>query len=122
MRSGSPHGVSLEIDTLDVFRNDFEGTVTTLTVHLKLSIDYHVDGLAGIFEGDYVIVVPQSEAKNGDIVVALIDDEATVKTFENRNGEIRLLPENDNYQPIEIKNTANFSLAGKVKGIIRYFN
>jgi repressor LexA len=77
---------------------------------------------AGIFEGDYVIVVPQSEAKNGDIIVALIDDEATVKTFENRNGEIRLLPENDNYQPIEIKNNPNFSLAGKVKGIIRYFS
>jgi repressor LexA len=77
---------------------------------------------AGIFEGDYVIVVPQSEAKNGDIVVALIDDEATVKTFELRNGEIRLLPENDSYLPIEIKNTMNFSLAGKVKGIIRYFN
>jgi len=77
---------------------------------------------AGIFEGDYVIVVPTTEAKNGDIVVALIDDEATVKTFENRNGEIRLIPENDNYQPIEIKNNSNFSLAGKVKGIIRYFN
>jgi repressor LexA len=77
---------------------------------------------AGIFEGDYVIVVPASEAKNGDIVVALIDDEATVKTFENRNGQIRLLPGNDNYQPIEIKNSSSFSLAGKVKGIIRYFN
>ncbi len=77
---------------------------------------------AGIFEGDYVIVVPQSDAKNGDIVVALIDDEATVKTFENRNGEIKLLPENDSYQPIEIKSTSSFSIAGKVRGIIRYFN
>ena len=77
---------------------------------------------AGIFEGDYVIVVPQTEAKNGEIVVALIEDEATVKTFENKNGQIRLLPENDNYQPIEIKNNANFSLVGKVKGIVRYFN
>ncbi len=77
---------------------------------------------AGIFEGDYVIVAPQAEAVNGDIVVALIEDEATVKTFQRRNGEIRLLPENDNYQPIEIKNKENFSLVGKVKGIIRYFN
>jgi len=77
---------------------------------------------AGIFEGDYVIVTPQTEALNGDIVVALIDDEATVKTFQSRSGEIRLLPENDNYQPIEIKNKENFSLVGKVKGIIRYFN
>jgi len=77
---------------------------------------------AGIFEGDYVIVTPQTEAVNGDIVVALIDDEATVKTFQSRSGGIRLLPENDNYQPIDIKNKENFSLAGKVKGIIRYFN
>jgi len=77
---------------------------------------------AGIFEGDYVIVTPQAEGANGDIVVALIEDEATVKTFQSRNGEIRLLPENDNYEPIEIKNKENFSLVGKVKGIIRYFN
>jgi repressor LexA len=77
---------------------------------------------AGIFEGDYVIVVPQAEAKNGDIIVALLDDEATVKTFENRNGVVRLLPENDSYQPIEIKDNVSFSVAGKVKGIIRYFN
>ena len=63
-----------------------------------------------------------AETKNGDIVVALIDDEATVKTFENRNGKIKLLPENDNYQPIEIENKDSFSIAGKVKGIIRYFN
>jgi len=77
---------------------------------------------AGIFEGDFVIVSPQSDVSNGDIVVALIDDEATVKTFENRNGEIRLMPENENYKPIEIKNKENFSLIGKVKGIVRYFN
>lgn len=76
----------------------------------------------GIFEGDFVIVIPKHEAKNGDIIVALIDDEATVKIFENKNGEIRLLPANESYQPIEIKNNINFSLAGKVKGIIRYFN
>jgi repressor LexA len=77
---------------------------------------------AGIFEGDFVIVIPQAEAKNGDIVVALIDDEATVKTFESKNGEIRLIPENENYQPIEVKNQESFSLVGKVKGIVRYFN
>lgn len=77
---------------------------------------------AGIFEGDFVIVIPQSEVKNGDIIVALIDDEATVKTFENRNGTVRLLPANDGYQPIEIKDNVTFSVAGKVKGIIRYFN
>jgi repressor LexA len=77
---------------------------------------------AGIFEGDYVIVVPQTDAKNGDIVVALINDEATVKTFERKGGKVSLIPENDNYKPIEVTNNENFSLIGKVKGIVRYFN
>ena len=77
---------------------------------------------AGIFDGDFVIVEPQKEAKNGDIVVALIDDEATVKTFERKNDKVRLLPENDNYSPIDVTNKENFSLVGRVKGIVRYFN
>ena len=77
---------------------------------------------AGIFDGDFVIVEPQKEAKTGDIVVALIDDEATVKTFERKNDTVRLLPENDNYSPIDVTNKENFSLVGRVKGIVRYFN
>jgi repressor LexA len=77
---------------------------------------------AGIFDGDFVIVEPQQEAKTGDIVVALIDDEATVKTFERKNDKVRLLPENDNYNPIDVTNKENFSLVGRVKGIVRYFN
>jgi repressor LexA len=76
----------------------------------------------GIFDGDFVIVEPQKEAKTGDIVVALIDDEATVKTFERKNDKVRLLPENDNYNPIDVTNKENFSLVGRVKGIVRYFN
>jgi len=77
---------------------------------------------AGIFDGDFVIVEPQKEAKTGDIVVALIDDEATVKTFERKNDTVRLLPGNDNYNPIDVTNKENFSLVGRVKGIVRYFN
>jgi repressor LexA len=77
---------------------------------------------AGILDGDFVIVTPQPELKNGDIIVALVNDEATVKRYKNSNGEILLIPENDNYQPIEVKNYSSFSVAGKVKGIIRYFN
>ena len=77
---------------------------------------------AGIFDGDFVIVEPQKEAKSGDIVVALIDDEATVKTFERKNDKVRLLPQNDSYNPIDVTNKENFSLVGRVKGIVRYFN
>jgi repressor LexA len=77
---------------------------------------------AGIFEGDYVIVAATNDAKSGDIVVALIDDEATVKVFDRKNQKIRLLPRNESYMPIEVKENQNFSLVGKVTGVVRYLN
>lgn len=77
---------------------------------------------AGIFEGDLVIVAPQSNAINGEIVVALLDDEATIKTYEKIGNTIRLIPENDNYSPIVIDNTKSFSIAGKIIGVLRWFN
>lgn len=77
---------------------------------------------AGIFEGDIVIVESKQEARNGDIVVALINDEATVKTFEKFKNSIKLLPENEKYNPIEIKENDRFSLVGKVTGVIRLIN
>lgn len=77
---------------------------------------------AGIFENDLVIISPQKDAQNGEIVVALIDDEATVKTYEQKNNKIRLLPENDKYQPIEISDLREFSIVGKVIGVVRWLN
>ena len=70
----------------------------------------------GIFDGDYIAVRQQSTAVNGDIVVALIDDEATVKRFFMENGQIRLQPENDYYEPL-ILNSVN--VLGKVIGLFR---
>ena len=87
---------------------------------LKVKGDSMVN--AGIFEGDVVVVSSKREPVNGDIVVALINDEATVKTYENKNGKIRLIPQNDLYQPIEILNKQEFKLAGKVVGVVRWFN
>jgi len=87
---------------------------------LKVKGDSMVN--AGIFEGDVVVVSSKREPVNGDIVVALINDEATVKTYENKNGKIRLIPQNDLYQPIEILNNQEFKLAGKVVGVVRWFN
>jgi len=69
-----------------------------------------------------VIVAAQNFAKHDDIVVALIDDEATVKRYWQKNNEIKLMPENDNYQPIEIVNKEVFHIAGKVIGVIRWYN
>ena len=77
---------------------------------------------AGIFENDLVIISPQKDASNGDIVVALIDDEATVKTYEQKNNKIKLIPENDKYQPIEISGLREFSIVGKVVGVVRWLN
>lgn len=71
---------------------------------------------AGILDGDMVIVKPQQEAPNGTIVVALVDDEATVKRLDRSNGQIRLVAENPRYEPI-IANHA--SMVGAVKGVLR---
>jgi repressor LexA len=72
---------------------------------------------AGIFDGDYVIVKQQSTAKNGDIIVALIEDEATVKTFYKEADHFRLQPENPAMDPILTKEV---SILGKVIGVIRF--
>ena len=77
---------------------------------------------AGIFEGDLVIIHPQKNAFNGDIVVALLDDEATVKRFELKNNKLKLIPENNNYKPIEVTDDKEFSLVGKVVGVVRWLN
>ncbi len=73
---------------------------------------------AGIFEGDIIVARRQETAINGDIVVALLDDEATVKTFYNDGGAVRLQPENPAYEPII---TREVQVLGKVTLSIRQF-
>ena len=73
---------------------------------------------AGILDGDYIIVKRQPSAENGDMVVALIDDEATVKTFYKEDGYFRLQPENDTMQPIIVN---QMTILGKVTGLIRHY-
>ncbi|MCH5317584.1 MAG: transcriptional repressor LexA [Eubacterium sp.] len=73
---------------------------------------------AHILDGDIVIVEQSAVASNGEIVVALIDDEATVKRFYKENGGFRLQPENDDYEPIIAKELA---LLGKVRAVIRSY-
>ena len=77
---------------------------------------------AGIFDGDLVIVSPSDKGKNGDIIVAMLDDEVTVKTLKIKNEEVILIPENSSYLPITITNKKNFSIIGKVKGVVRWLN
>ena len=73
---------------------------------------------AGILDGDYVIVEKCEVASNGQMVVALVDDSATVKTFYKENGHFRLQPENDHMEPII---TQSVSILGKVIGVYRLF-
>lgn len=75
---------------------------------------------AGILNGDHVLVKQQSTAQNGDIVVALIDDSATVKTFYKEDDCIRLQPENDTMDPILVH--GDVQILGKVFGVFRFFS
>ena len=75
---------------------------------------------AGILDGDYVIVQKQSHAENGEIVIALIDGEATVKYFEKRSGRVRLLPANPRFSPIEVPPHAENVIQGKVVSVQRF--
>ena len=77
---------------------------------------------AQICSGDLVVVRPQSSAENGEIVVALIDDEATLKRFYREEGRIRLQPENRNMAPIFVgAGGAEVTIIGKVTGLMRTF-
>ncbi len=71
---------------------------------------------AGILEGDYVVVRPQETAKNGDIVVALLGEEATVKRYFKEKDHIRLQPENDAMEPIR---SSDVRVLGRVVGVFR---
>jgi repressor LexA len=81
---------------------------------LKVSGDSMID--AAICDGDWVVVRRQSAAVNGDIVAALLDDEATVKTFRQRDGHTWLLPQNTQYEPILGDHAA---IMGKVVSVMR---
>lgn len=72
---------------------------------------------AGILDGDFVIVAQQNSAENGDMVVALLDDSATVKTFYKEKGYIRLQPENDTMAPIIVR--GELIILGRVVGVLR---
>ena len=73
----------------------------------------------GIYNGDKVLVQKQSTANNGDVVVALVEDSATVKTFYKENGHYRLQPENDYMDPIIVDKV---EILGKVIGLFRMYN
>lgn len=73
----------------------------------------------GILDGDFVVVAQQSSAEDGEVIVALVDDSATVKTFYQEEGRVRLQPENDTMDPIYVY--GSLSILGKVVGVMRFY-
>lgn len=87
-----------------------EGTLFLLEVSGDSMID------AAICSGDYVVVRQQPTAVNGEVVAAMIEGEATVKTFQRKNGKVWLLPHNESYDPID---GTNATILGKVTAVLR---
>ncbi len=87
------------------------------TFFLRVKGDSMVN--AGIMDRDLVLVEQANTAENGDIVVALLEDSATVKTYYRENGHIRLQPQNDHLEPIIVHD--NLTILGKVIGDMRFF-
>lgn len=98
----------------DTFPVPIEFVGNDVTFMLAISGESMIN--AGILDGDYILVKQQNTASNGDIVVALLDDEATVKRFYKEDGHIRLQPENDTMKPIIIDDVV---ILGKVRGVFR---
>jgi repressor LexA len=99
----------------DTFPLPVDYVQNSVTFMLRVQGDSMID--AGILDNDLVLVKQQSTANNGDIVVALIEDEATVKSFYKENGYVRLQPQNQFLEPIIVRE--NLSILGKVIGVFR---
>jgi repressor LexA len=87
------------------------------TFLLRVTGDSMID--AGIFDDDLVIVRKQDDAREGEIVAARLEEEATVKRFHREGGRITLLPENAAYDPIPVAEDRDFQILGKVVGVYR---
>lgn len=103
--------VSGNLDIADMFGQTAE------LFALRVRGDSMID--AGILEGDYVIVRKQETARAGEIVVALIEDEATVKRYQPKRGHVELVAENPRYEPIVVNRESNFRVLGTVRGVVR---
>ena len=84
---------------------------------LRIRGDSMID--AGILDGDYVIVRQQQQANSGEIVAALVENEATVKYYRPRRGSVELVAANDSYAPIVVKADQGFRILGVVRGVMR---
>lgn len=110
--AGEPILATENIEDYFPMQPDFLGNKKTFMLHVRGESMIN----AGILDGDMVIVEQQSTASNGDIVAAMIEDSATIKTFYKEDGYYRLQPENDTMDPIIVREV---SIIGKVVGLYR---
>ena len=101
----------------DLDLNEYFVKHETATYYLRVSGDSMEN--AGIRHNDLLVVDKSLEARDGSIVVAVIDGDLTVKRLRRRNGEVHLMPENPKYQPIFVSNDQAFLIWGVVTGIAR---
>ena len=108
---------------------NYDGTLYVDTSLIKKGFNYFglkVRGESmiddGILEGDTVIVKAQSEASNNDIIIALVDNDTTVKRYFRKKDSIELIPANKNFETIVVKNNNEFSILGKVVAVFRIYN
>ncbi len=112
--AGQPILAVEDIEDYIPFRPKFSGEREYFALHVRGESMIN----AGILDGDIIICYRKPTAQNGEIVVALIDDEATVKRFYKENGHFRLQPENDSMEPIIV---SEVSILGKVAAVIRSY-
>jgi repressor LexA len=77
---------------------------------------------AGILDGDLVMVKTENDVNNGDIVIALLGDESTMKRYYKNNNTTKLIPENKSFDSIDVTGREDFKIVGKVIGVYRGYN
>ncbi len=112
--AGQPLLAVQNIDNYFPIPSEYMPNQDTFMLHVKGDSMVNV----GIFDGDVILVKQQNTARNGEIVAALVDDSATVKTFYKEADHIRLQPENDAMEPIIV---ADCQILGVVFGVFRFF-
>jgi repressor LexA len=117
--AGKPLDVVPQDDTFDVPRHMIQRRPDDHFV-LHVKGDSMVDD--GILDGDYLIIRKQDRAESGQTVVALVDNEATVKRYFFRKGRVELHPANPSFQPIIVDPHQSFKIEGILAGVIRKFN
>lgn len=121
IRAGEPVLAQEQVEGHLVVDGGWIGTTTASEAPLHFALKVRGDSMmnAGILEGDYVIIRQQPTAEHGDIVVALLGDEATVKRFLKEGDEIRLQPEHPTMEPLVVTKEQAVTVLGKVVAVFR---